>query len=151
VGCLLEGCEAVNFVVGEPCFSCTWLSIFDACTVSFLLSTLTAGFGFVGGGLLIVFAVVEIGVGALGRELFGVTTLGAEVFRTDTGAVFDAGMGFVAVADFAATVFAGTGFVMALVDFALVVVVLMLSTSIGSETIFLGLPLFFATTSADML
>jgi len=40
---------------------------------------------------------------------------------------------------------------MALVDFALVVVVLMLSTSIGSETIFLGLPLFFATTSADML
>jgi len=109
---------------------------------------LTTGLGTGGGASWEVFAAA--GVEAFGGGLFGATTLGAEAFRTGIEAAFEAGIGFVAVADFAVTVFTGTGFAMAFVDFGLVAVVLILSTSTGSGTIFLGLPLFFATTSADM-
>ena len=96
-----------------------------------------------GGEFGTVSAVVEVGATTLGD-------LGEEAFRTGVEAVFDAGIGFLAVADFVVTVFTGAGFAVALGDFAFVVVALMLSTSIGSGMTFLGLPLFFATTSADM-
>jgi len=135
---------AVNFADGEPCFSCTLLSICDPCTIASLSSALAMGFVVVEGGLWL------LGRGAFAGELFGAIALG-DAFRTDAEAALDAVTDFVAVVDFAATGFTATAFTVALVDFALVVVVLMLSTSMGSTITFFGLPLFLATTSADIL